>query len=550
MVEFKSSTRNRSYKKGIDADEGRRRRDDTRVQIRKAKREEGLQKRRAMAAAPAPEMIMAATDASATAPTTAQDTSTAAKKYTANDIPMLLAMLHKPDVTDDQLLEAVRGFRKMLSIEENPPVRNVIDCGAVPIFIQLLSKNDHTKIQFEAAWALTNVASTQYTRTVVEFGAVPHLIHLLLSGNPDVREQSAWCLGNISGDSPDLRDLVLEAGALDPLLQNIANPESNSLLSNCVWALSNFCRGKPQPHISAVSAAIPHLCNLLQAQNNEALADACWALSYMSDGEDSKIQTVMDGGVTPHLVKLLGHSTSGIVTPALRTLGNFVSGSDTQTQAVIDAGVYEQVGSLLENPKRTIRKEACWLLSNIAAGNQEQISSLMRKPQNMGKIVDFVRNAEWEVRKEATWVVSNIASGGKDEHLHCLVELGAIDALCSILEVADSKIILIVLEALDKILKAGQLTRRDYVGAVDECDGLDKIELLQEHQNNEVYEKAIYIIETYFGIDEGGEDENILPSSEGDTFSFGLPTKNEEMSNGAAPQQQQPLQPFNFTYCT
>lgn len=50
-------------------------------------------------------------------------------------------------------------------------------------------------------------------------GAVPIFIQLLMSPNEDVREQAAWALGNIAGDSVDCRDMVLNHGALPALLQ-------------------------------------------------------------------------------------------------------------------------------------------------------------------------------------------------------------------------------------------------------------------------------------------------------------------------------------------
>ena len=106
----------------------------------------------------------------------------------------------------------------MLTCESNPPVKQVVESGVLPLLVQLLSRNDDPAIQFEASWALTNVASTDMTHTVVECEAVPQLVSLLKnSPNADVREQSAWCLGNIAGDCPSLRDHCLAQGAMEPL---------------------------------------------------------------------------------------------------------------------------------------------------------------------------------------------------------------------------------------------------------------------------------------------------------------------------------------------
>lgn len=308
-------------------------------------------------------------------------------------------------------------------------------------------------------------------------------------------------------------------------LLNIQQPANDSLLGNVTWTVSNLCRGKPQPELLSVQAAIPALCYLVSnSPVDDITTDALWALSYISDGEDARIDAIIraDSTITTKLVEHVGSGKAQIVAPALRILGNFVSGNEEQTQAVIDAGVLGVAMSILNGQKKNLRKEMCWLLSNIAAGTQKQIATLVGTKQIAEQLVNMAVEADWETRKEAIWAVSNVFTGGNDYCVGLLVNQKGIDAMVSVLDVpGETRMTLVALDAIHNILTVGERNNYRYSVILDECGGIEKLEDLQAHQDQEIYDRVVEIIERFFGEEEV-EDENLAPTYDGDNFAFGL----------------------------
>merc|ERR1719414_1101467 len=339
----------------------KKKRNELTVELRKNKREETLQKRR---------NVPVAED------TTDEDEGR--ENLSNSSLETIVEKAQSPDPATQ--LYAVQAARKLLSSDRNPPIDALIQSGILPVLVNCLACDDNPSLQFEAAWALTNIASgtSLQTQAVVEANAVPLFLRLLGSPHTNVCEQAVWALGNIIGDGPHLRDYVIGLGVVQPLLSFI-NPEIPiSFLRNVTWVVVNLCRNKdPPPPQQTISEILPALNMLIHHSDINILVDTVWALSYLTDGGNEQIQMVIDSGVVAKLVPLLTHREVKVQTAALRAVGNIVTGTDEQTQTVLNHGALEHFPALLNHSKEKINKEAVWFLSNITAGIQQQVQSVI-----------------------------------------------------------------------------------------------------------------------------------------------------------------------------
>jgi len=384
------------------------------------------------------------------------------------------------------------GEEKLLSISASE--------RSISALVSFLDSEDPSLV-FHSCWCLTNIScgTPQMTALVAKCGFLEYALRLLRHERAEIVDQTIWTISNIIGEEREFRDDAIQRGipeAVFSLLQTAICPK---IISNAIWLFSNFCQGLPYPALSTLHLALSSVPIALSYSHSLSfILDSCSVLDKATaSGDFALIQAVLDLGVVPSVKGFLRHDSSKVALAAVKVVGNLFVGTDQQVDKVLDKDLLDAFEPLLAGKKRYIRKEILWSLSNLTAGSPSQMQLLFHHSL-YHQLQLAAHDSDLALRKEAVIAFAHATKHCDFSATRQMLHSGVLGLFLDSLESSDQDLVAEALEGTRGLLLycvgnrelAGKV--REMVG---ELGGVQRIEKLQGHKSQQIYEAACRLLD-------------------------------------------------------
>ncbi|ELW64304.1 Importin subunit alpha-2 [Tupaia chinensis] len=304
---------NRFKNKGKDSAEMRRQRTEVNVELRKAKKDDQMQKRRNVSSFPN----------DATSPLQENHNNQGTVNWSSDDI-----VTGINGNNSESQLQATQAARKLLSREKQPLIDNIMWAGMIPKYVSFLGRNDCSPIQFESAWALTSIASG---------------LHLLHHDDPEVLADKGWATSYLT-DGPNERiEMVVKTGVV-PQLMKLLGAAEISTVTPALKAIDHIVTGTDgQTQVVIDAGALAIFPSLLTNSKTNIQKEAPWTMSNITASWQDQIQQVANHGLVPFLVRVLSKADFKMQKEAVWAAANYTSsGTVEQIVYLVHCGIIEK----------------------------------------------------------------------------------------------------------------------------------------------------------------------------------------------------------------
>ncbi|OMJ87519.1 hypothetical protein SteCoe_10775 [Stentor coeruleus] len=382
------------------------------------------------------------------------------------------------------LIYFVEGLRKIIS-SENRPSRDLIFPEVPKKLASLMGFNDFTK---ECIWCLINLASETDVKMLIEIGVVEAVIETMTTNDEEILDLCIWCLANISGDSIEARNVVLETGIIDKLLELLESP---LCMQNCAWCISNLCKGKPYPPMKILAKVFEKVKKLMDIKD-EVLAG--FILDIVFCITNTEAIKNFDWSFVEKVYKHLDtKKQSKIDFIALKIIGNIIVYTDEIIEILVEKGMLDKLLYYLNCYDIGKCKESLLILSNICTGPKKCLLQVIEH-EVFTKAVSFLISENKDLKIEAMWIVKNICE--LKEAQYKFLQTNVICDLIKIMNDDYNEIIDMTLDIFRYLLRNDSLK-----DLFDQIGGTEALTKLQKNGNLAIYMKSSMMISEFYEFD-------------------------------------------------
>lgn len=338
----------------------------------------------------------------------------------------------------------------------------------------------------------------------------------------DIIYQIFWMLRNLICDSIYLRDTFLNCDLVENVIDIIdlglkerkmsLIKSSSFLLFDC-FKEEQFVENNHQL-IDVLYKIIPVFINLNKLNDDEVSNCCLWSLRVISGIEDDRnpngIQEMFlnnDGDFILTLLAMNYNENKSELYQTLKILGNLLAVNDDKfVDNMLEFDILKFFENIFDHEtNKKIRTVTLWAISNIAGGHYSHVKKIVNS-NLYDKIISMTSDYDFTTRKEAVYVLHNMCSEVNLSLGTELVKKSIFEVFVKVIEKnVDNSVIELALLSIEKLLHTGEAIREisdvnSMAKKFDEIGGSACLEKLQYHPNNEIYHRALNILEKYFEI--------------------------------------------------
>ncbi len=259
---------------------------------------------------------------------------------------------------DDNFMTAVSGLKTLMSDQGFKGYEHISPVH-LPRLAYILQHPPCPQTLYETLWIVTLLAKSPVAHQIPSSDLLPALLNILhdLPLQPQAEELSEFpilkatvnALGNLAGDSPGARSILLKTSVLSGLLALI-EPDHQEL-ELILWAILNLFRDASDTDINLLLPAIPVLVDYIHMKS------AAWAISYFSIDKTNTHERLVYLHRSKYLTQtaelLETKLSTDVLYPLLQALGRVIHWKQEGFPCAVHTRIISSLCTILETFQNT-----------------------------------------------------------------------------------------------------------------------------------------------------------------------------------------------------